>query len=187
MKFIDKIKNRLAKYFLKRYSHSRKRQSSFFNFNDAKTFGILMEAKTIEDVELMKKYVAYLRDMRKKVKVLGFFSVKDTPQITYSRLEFEFFGIKDINWFKKPRPSCYAGFANQEFDILIDLNVNETIPLKYVSSASKARCKIGRYDAADDKAYDLMIALDPPASVKNFLKEVDSYLSKINDQPKTFS
>jgi hypothetical protein len=44
-----------------------------FNFNQIRTVGILFDASNPEDFELVKRYLVYLRESNKKVKVLGFF------------------------------------------------------------------------------------------------------------------
>ena len=163
---------------LKGVAHER--QHSFFNINEAKTIGIISEASNKEEFELVKKYVAYLRDLRKKVKVLGFFGEKIIPKLTYSKFEYDFFTLKDLNWHQKPSSPIIENFINEEFDILLDLNIYDKLPLKFIAAASKAKCKIGKYSEETENIYDLMIETDTEKSLKYFLRQIDIYLSKIN-------
>ena len=88
-----------------------------FNFNEIKTVGILFDATNPEDFELVKRYVVYLRQHRKKVKVIGYFSTKNIPDMTFSKLEYDFFSTKQLNWFGKPTSMIIQNFINEKYDV----------------------------------------------------------------------
>ena len=48
-----------------------------FNFDKVKTVGILFDATNSDDLEIVKRYVVYMREHRKKVKAIGFFNTKN--------------------------------------------------------------------------------------------------------------
>lgn len=151
-----------------------------FNFYSARTVGILFDAASPEDYELVKRYVVYLREHAKKVKVIGYFSAKQIPALTYSKLEYDFFSSKEINWFGKPASHIIDNFIDEEFDLLIDLNIHDHFPLKYISAMSKAKFKVGKYKEKDESIFDMMIDADNTQTLKYFLRQVDIYIDMMN-------
>jgi hypothetical protein len=182
MSIIKSIKNFIANHALKQelQSHRRERKANKFNFNDIKTVGILFDATSSEDYEIVKRYVLYLREHRKRVKVIGFFNTKTLPPMTYSKLEYDFFSAKEINWMGKPSTTVIKNFIDEEYDLLIDLNVHDHFALKYIAALSKANFKVGKYSERDMEMYDMMIDADNTKTVKYFLRQVDIYITMMN-------
>ncbi|MDQ3048958.1 MAG: hypothetical protein M3R27_15515, partial [Bacteroidota bacterium] len=118
MSLLKRIKLSIANNSLESESKSDPRilQPTKFNFDNISSVGILFDATSAEDFELVKRYVVYLREHRKKVKVLGFFSTKNIPALTYSKLEYDFFSVKELNWFGKPSSMVVSNFIKEEYD-----------------------------------------------------------------------
>lgn len=173
-----KIANRMLNSELKA-KHLQKEPFRFM-FDKVKTVGIIFDATSPEDFELVKRYVVYLREFSKKVKVLGYFNTKNTPALTYSKLEYDFFTVKDVNWLYKPNAMVVKNFINEEFDLLIDLNVHDRFPIKYISALSKAKFKVGKYIENEIDIYDMMIDADNTKTIKYFLRQVDTYITMMN-------
>ncbi|MFY9311450.1 MAG: hypothetical protein WAQ28_20565 [Bacteroidia bacterium] len=182
MSILKKIKQTIANGYLKLElkDHVREQKPNKFNFAQCKTVGILFDAASPEDFELVKRYVLYLREHRKKVKVLGFYPSKRIPDMTYSKLEYDFFSAKELNWFGKPSAMVVQNFIGEEYDLLLDLNINDHFALKYVSALSKAVFKVGKYNEKDIEMYDMMIDSDNTKTLKYFLRQVDIYITMLN-------
>ena len=75
------------------------------------------------------------------------------------RKGFDFFCKNDLNWYYKPVSSQTEQFINEPFDILINLSLDYQFPIHYISSASKASFKTGRYSATDT-SLDFMIDIE---------------------------
>jgi hypothetical protein len=176
------IKLAIAKRALQKevLSVGRKTLPNIFNFDKIKTIGILFDATNTEDYEIVKRYVVYLRGHQKKVKVLGYFSTKEIPALTYSKLEYDFFSTKELNLLGKPSSPVIQNFINEEYDLLIDLNIRDYFPLKYISALSKAAFKVGKFDESDTAFFDMMIDADNTKTVKYFLRQVDTYITMLN-------
>lgn len=159
---------------------SKSKQPNKFSFDDVKTVAILFDATDKGDYELMKKYVMYLREYRKKIMVIGFYSWKEVPDFAYSKLEYDFFSLKDLNLIGVPKPSFVDSFIKEDFDLLIDLNIKNHFPLKYISSLSKAKFKVGEYSKKNVAMYDLMIDIEQTRTLKYFMKQIDTYLDMFN-------
>lgn len=182
MSLFKNIKLSLANRSLKQeiLSSGRTRIPNKFSFDKVKTVGILFDATNVEDYDIVKRYVVYLREHLKKVKVIGFFSTKEIPALTYSKLEYDFFSVKELNWLGKPSSVIIQNFIDEEYDLLIDLNIHDHFPLKYISALSKAAFKVGKYDENDTEIYDMMIDADNTKTVKYFLRQIDTYLTMLN-------
>ncbi len=182
MSIIKNIKLKIANKLLTAEfkAGQKQREGIKFNFNNIKTVGILFDATNVADFELVKQYVVYLREHSKKVKVLGYFNTKTIPTLTYSKLEYDFFSSKEVNWLHKPMTAVATNFINEEFDLLIDLNVKDHFPLKYIASLSKAKFKVGKFIENEIDIYDMMIDADNTQTLKYFLRQVDTYITMLN-------
>ncbi len=186
MSIFKDIKLAIGNYLLKKELRTitRVRKPNKFNFNDIKTVGILFDATNPEDFEIVKRYVTYLREYRKKVKVIGFFSTRAVPALTYSKLEYDFFSHKELNWIGKPSSIIIKNFIDEEYELLIDLNVHDHFSLRYIAALSKATFKVGKYDE-NEEIYDMMIDSDNTKKVKYFLRQVDTYITMLNKNEST--
>lgn len=180
MSFISNWRIKAGNYFLNKMLPLVQRKKHFESFAKAKTVGIVFNATDKEEFELVKRYVRYLKDCDKKVKALGFFNTDKVPELTYTKLEWDFFTIKDLSWNYIPNKNFIENFINEEYDILIDMNVHHDFPLHYVSSLSKAHFKIGQYNINAD--YDLMIEMPDEKGLKFYLRSIDQYIQILNSE-----
>ena len=185
MSVVHTIKDAIGGYFLSIELKSRHRNKTFMNMSDAKTVGILFDATDHENFDLVKKYIIYLKDMKKRVKAIGFYNQKQTPPMAYSKIEYDFFTIKDLNWYNFPDNIYVRNFIEEEYDILLDLNIYDSFPLKYVSIVSKAKFKVGKKSEQNSSTFDLMIDADASKGIKYFLRNIDAYLFIINKKHDT--
>ena len=80
----------------------------------------------------------------------------------------------------KPSSPVIQNFINEEYDLLIDLNIRDYFPLKYISALSKAAFKVGKFDESDTAFFDMMIDADNTKTVKYFLRQIDTYITMLN-------
>lgn len=190
MSFVQDIKNYAGNYFLSGEVKNLSRSKKFMNMEEAKTVGIVFEATENSDFDLVKKYISYLREMKKRVKAIGFYNQKNIPALAYSKLEYDFFCQKDLLWYNAPNSIYAKNFIEEKYDILLDLNLNDRFPLRYISSLSKASFKVGKKSDRNNSIFDLMIETGGKDGLKYFLKNIDTYLFIINkkhDKQPTFN
>ncbi len=137
MSLIRNIKNLAGNYFLSAEAKNIHRNKMFLNMQDAKTVGIVFNATDPADFDLVKKYIIYLKEMKKKVKAIGFYDQKNLPAMAYSKLEYDFFCQKDLTWHNSPSSLYVKNFIEDQYDILLDLNLDDLFPLRYISTLSK--------------------------------------------------
>jgi hypothetical protein len=180
LSLVSSIKKMFGNYFLRQEMAGLSRNRDMVSLADSKTIGIVFEATDKEEFELVKKYVLYLREQKKKVKAIGYFSGGETPAFTFSKLEYDFFSKKDLNWYFKPNDKFVRNFIDEEYDILIDLNIHDHFAMTYVSATSRARFKVGQYKKENERIFDLMIEGTEEKGLKYYLRQVDTYLQMLN-------
>jgi hypothetical protein len=156
MGLIDNIKKKYALRQIKNDAKNNSRKKVAVNIDEAKTIGIAFEFTTNEDFELLKKYVLYLRELKKKVKAIGYYSTKE-----------------------EPTDHIVTNFIEEEYDIFLDLNVNDESVLIYIAAMSKAKFKVGRFEE-NDYIHDMLFESPKEKGLKFFLRQVDTYLAMIN-------
>jgi hypothetical protein len=179
MGLIDNIKTNYADRRIKSEAKNLVRQKIVCNIADAKTVGICFPFTDKDDFDLLKKYVLYLRDLKKKVKVIGYYTTKEEPAVQYSKVDYDFFAKNSHNWYGKPTDHIVTNFIEEEFDILIDINTNTDSVLTYIAALSHAKFKVGRFEESD-WIHDLLFESPKEKGLKFFLRQVDTYLSMIN-------
>ena len=81
----------------------------------------------------------------RNVKALAYYPKKDNPHFLQSRLGFDFFNMKDINWFCLPNTVTTRNFINENYDILLDVTDGEFIPQKFILHYSNSALKVGTF------------------------------------------
>ncbi len=183
MGVIDNIKNIYANRQIRSEAKNLVRQKEVCNIDDAKTIGIVFPFTDKEDFELLKKYVLYLRELKKKVKAIGYYKTKEEPYVQYSKVDYDFFPKSSHNWYGKPTDHIVTNFIDEPFDIMIDINSNNDAVITYIAAMSKAKFKVGRFDE-NDFIHDLMFESPNEKGLKFFLRQVDTYLAMINKEAK---
>ena len=180
MSFFGKIKEQLGKRILRGEMNDHQRARTVISLTEAITIGIVFDPTENEEHDLVKKYVNYLKEMKKKVKAIGFYNIKDVPQSTYSKLEFDYISLKDLSWNQSPAGVVVDNFIGEEFDVLIDLNTRDHFPLQYIASLSKAKFKVGKNAGPDTSIYDMVIETGSDKGLKFLLRNIDTYLLMLN-------
>lgn len=150
------------------------------NLRDAKTIGVIYNVGDIKEVELVKKYIAGLRDTGKKVRSIGYVPLKEMPGNVTTSIDHQCFTLKNVNLYFKPVISFIGSFVEEEYDLLLDLNISAQLPSVFVAALSKAKCKVGRYSEKYVSIYDVMIEADEQKDLKYFLQNVDTYMDMLN-------
>ena len=174
------IRHFYGSYDLRKKARQLNRQKAIHNFTTAKTAGILFNCENTEDFNSIREFKQFLESHHINVEVLGYVHEKQVPDHYLLRQGFNFFCIKDLNWFQSPTGKFVLDFSTRKFDILFDLSIKEYFPLNYLSRLSPAAYKIGIYKETDD--YDLMIGLTEQKTVLYFVDQIKHYLSLIHSK-----
>jgi hypothetical protein len=150
------------------------------NIKAAKSIGIVYRADSEESFELVKRYVKFLRKYKIKVRAIGFFNENEIPDDVHPKLEFDFFCKKDLNFRLEPKCVVVDNFIDEQFDILIDVTVDEDEVLRDPVFLSKSTFKVGAGGKSTSEDLDLQISLKEGEGVRQLMKGVDHFLHLIN-------
>ena len=180
MQFIEKIKQKVGDFFFKRDLKSNPRKREVHNLHTAQSIGILYDATKTEDMLKVSEFVNSLFQTKKDVKALGFVNLKELTHHHMPMLQFDFFFLKDLNWYYKPQNYIIKNFVEKDYDILINLCDSSCIPIKYLAGISQAKFKVGKYDK-DIDLFDMMIDVKEN-TLSALIKEIQYYLTVINQK-----
>ena len=184
MQGIFKIKAIVGKKVLENLVKKKnKRNVKFCNINQANSFGIICVIKDEKDYKKIIGLIKYLKGEFgiRNVKALAYYPKKDNPHFLQSRLGFDFFNIKDINWFCLPNTVTTRNFINENYDILLDVTDGEFIPQKFILHYSKSALKVGTFSKTNKPYLDLMIDFKSKDFQEN-INQVVSYLDMLNNK-----
>lgn len=173
MALIEDIKEKLYQRQIKRLSETKTHQSC--NLENAKSIGIIFNASKEKEREIVLDYKSRLqREYRKKVRLLAFKDVKELS----GEEPFPCFCHKDLNWNQAPKREDVLEFIEEPFDLLLALHMDDSTPLEFIAATSAAKFRIGHYREEKADCYDLLL-YGKGKSLRDFIKQVESYLEKI--------
>ncbi len=179
MQFIEDIKHKFGRWVFQKELKSNKRTKAVSNLENAKSIGILYEATDAAQIKKIEPFVKYFFELKKDVKALGYVNKKKLDNHHIPKLNYDFFYLKDLNWYYKPQNYIINNFVKKEYDILINLSDSNCIPIKYLVASSLAHFKIGQFEDGFE-IYDLMIKLDKDKGKERLMEEIKHYLNLIN-------
>ncbi len=179
MNILKGIKKRIALYKLRKDYAKKKLNAVVCNLQNAKNVGIIYDATNEHEFKTVKNFVIELKKEVPNVQTLGYVDKNDLDGFHLQPKEFGFFCKKEVNWYQKPKEEAIEDFTNTDFDILIDLQLIECIPLRFILAQSKAKFKVGRRPLRVDDFYDLMLEINPYSSMSYFTEQVYIYLNMI--------
>lgn len=188
MNLIQRIRIAIGNYILRKGMSSLKRSKKLVNINSASSIGILFELTEEPVYYSIQKYFLQFQEKKIKVKALGFVSNKLVTNHFLPVLSFDFFNVKQLNWFKIPKAQCVKDFIDTDFDICINIASDKVFPLKYISGMSKARLKVGAYSSEmpgkqykeQSLIYDIMVLAEENHDQIIFLENIHEYLNLLN-------
>lgn len=157
------------------------RQQKQVNLKKARTVALLYYLPDEQTYVAVESIISKLNELNLKVRVVCYTDLKITPYYFIPKISQDIITVKDIDWKYQPKKPFVKEFVETEFDILIDLSLNDYLPLVYCAALSQAGLKVGRFQEDHELFYDLMIQAGPEETVESFSMQVIHYLSRINN------
>ena len=104
------------------------------------------------------------------------------PHYLHAKLNFEAICQKDLNWYRIPQGNTVQNFVAEEYEILIDLTLEDRLPIQYIMAKSRARFKVGRWSESNKKILDMMIDMAGSRSLPQLIQQVHHYLLMVNSK-----
>jgi len=180
MGFIHDLKVKYHNYkFTKATKNLRVKRSSV-DFDRAETVGLLFDATELNNREIVLKFAKSLEKKGKKVRLLGFVNIKEETD----NLAFPNFNQKELDLALLPEKSADAqDFMKRDFDVLINISLDETAPLEYIAALSNAKFRVGPFTERT-VCYELMIDVTKKKSLDAFIHQAQFFLEKMNKTAK---
>lgn len=180
MELFSGLRTRIGNAILHNKISRTKRKASYHNIELVKNIGIVWDASSTEEFPYLSKFHQRMSENKAEVFILGYFSGTSLPN-QYTAIRYlSIIKKEELNFFYQPVSSEINTFINKNFDVLIDLNFKKLLPLKYISSLSNARLKVGLFESETGNAtFDLMMDIKKPVNVEEYLKQVIHYLEMI--------
>lgn len=86
---------------------------------------------------------------------------------------------KDLNWMGFPKPEFVEEFLNTEFDLLLNVALEQNLLLDYLTALSKARFKIG-WSPEEKNFFDLNIKIQGKPDALYLARQQIFYLGQLN-------
>ncbi|MDA3781532.1 MAG: hypothetical protein PF487_15095, partial [Bacteroidales bacterium] len=177
--YLKKIKESFGRYIIRKKTKSIKRKVIVHNFNTAKTAGVLFNIYNDNSYDYIKDFLNFLNSNNIQVIALGYTNLKTTPEELLIRKNINIINKKDLNWYGDPKNELVTKFIEKDIDILFDLSLKDTFPLKYIGSLSKASFKVSK-ESDYNNSSDIMLNIKKDESLKYFIEQIKHYLSIIN-------
>lgn len=175
------IKSLIGNYLLKKELSRQHRRVVVSNLGTANKVGIIYYAADEGTYKAVKEFVRSLKEEGiRKIRAIGYVDKKAIPDHFPVKLEFDYFSKKNLNWYQKPSGVVVDNFLQEEFDILIDLSIDDCYPLKYILAKSKAKFKVGKQSEEKNAIFDMRIELKQVKSLRFLITQLNHYLNIIN-------
>ncbi len=175
---LENVRFAFGKRALKhKYKHN-KREKRAINLKEAKTAGIVMYPKTVNDFEESKSFLDEIRNSGAQITVLVY--IDDDELYAYFRKK-NYLNIvtqHELNWLYIPKHQIVERFISQPFDILIDLSLQFVFPVTYITATSEARFKVGLKNK-QHQYFDMMLDLGEQVERAHFIEQLKYYLQNI--------
>lgn len=158
-----------------------KRHRQIFNLTTARQVGVvfnLTDSKVFDSVLALK---SKLEQIPIAVEAIGYYNDKEIPQLYTMEKGVKVFSKTDVNWYKKPETPIFTEFTSKDFDILIDLSQDEVVPLRWVSTLSKAKFKVGALNYFNNP-FDLIVTVDKNLGLDYLANQVFNTLEVLNNR-----
>ncbi|MCF8403341.1 MAG: hypothetical protein K9H58_05330 [Bacteroidales bacterium] len=149
---------------------------------NAKSIGIVYQVTNENTFKSIGRLVQTLAENNREVLVVGFVEGKEIPTYCVTANSGYYFNRQSVRWTHIPKNDYVNKFMDKEFDILFDLSEKDKLTIKYITGLSKAKLKVGRFSARNEKYLDMMIALKSTDSLDVLIDQSLFYLRTINSR-----
>ncbi len=176
MSILDVIRNMFWQRAMKKSLAGRQRRRTSASLHTAKDVFVIYDASEEEQNRDAEDLFNKLKGIGIKIKSLGYAKYKIVPHYCIPQLTKQFICRQDIDWKGIPRKSFLQDFLDEEFDLLISLDMAQDRILQYIAAMSAARFKVGWNDPANLPYFDFLIG-SKPGDIHDFIRQILHYLS----------
>lgn len=152
------------------------RSYGFCPLSSVKTVLLLAESDEDEKNQELHAFKEQLKAEGKKVIVWAFANKKEILSPIFP--EFRLFSLSDLSWFGLPKRELVDQFEAIETDLVISLDMNDSLVLDFLLAKSKAKMKVSKEKGMKQIA-NFMLSIGKDDNRKYFFEQVLFYLNSI--------
>ncbi len=149
------------------------REPKIVPLRQATSVALVFAAVDQEVIQQVSTFEKRLKEQGKKVDVLAYIPFyQSTPFV-----RFDSFTKKHVNILQIPKKRGVGAYIDKQYDLMINLSLEECLPLEYLVALSPTKYKVGRYQEHKSYCYDLMFNIDQKADTEDFIGQCEHYLN----------
>lgn len=168
----NKIQQMIFRYLQKR----RPRTPRYNSYRSAKSVLLLFESDIQERNVQIKTLIKQLQQDGKQVSAWGYVN-KKTAESAVLR-DYRVTSQSDYNFFWLPTDSVKQDISRERYDILIDLNISNCMPLRYLSLYAEADFRAGK-QTEEPYLNDFIIDIKNESNPAYLFDQIVYYLKNI--------
>ena len=170
----------IGKLIMKRRLKSIRRHKKFNNLHNAHKIGIVWDGSNTDDFEAITTFYQDMQKINIQVDIVCYFPKTVLPD-KYTAIRYlSCIKKPDLNFFCIPRSDDINEFINTPYEILIDININNHFPIKFITVLSRAEFKVGSESSDYSDMLDMTINISRKNDLVYYLEQVKYYLEMIN-------
>lgn len=181
MKIVDNIKRNAGLKALSKSLRTLKRSKFVHNLTTARKIAIIGIVNSNKDFDEINSLQKFLTEKNMQVEVFVYYPGKEIPQQLLLRKGINIFNRNEVNWYGKPLIPFVDQFCRVEYDILIDLSLVEQFPIRWITSLSRSKFKVGSHSYVGNP-YDLIINVDNKKEIPYLSEQIIHYLNILNNR-----
>lgn len=176
---LDNLKRKLYLRRLTRIESEQQRSRRVHNLHTAKYIGLLSHTASEAVFADIMTFKTALGERGIRTSACIFYPNKQIPNSLLMRKDVEVIGNDALNWLNIPKTEPVQAFMAEQFDLLIDLSTEERLPVRWVSSLSKAQCKVGILPY-EQNPFDLIVSTNPRKPMGQIVADITNILLELN-------
>lgn len=153
----------------------------YVGFDNIRSIAIIWSAT---DESALSAFLKFKNSMSEKNIVVDIITFVNDSSISATLAETDnliTFCKTDILYCYIPKEEISHRILSKEYDLLIDANFDDCLPLRYITNMMRCGIKVGRYEEKADAPFDMMIATNEQ-EIEKYLHETMKYLALINKE-----
>lgn len=155
-----------------------KRDVRFLSFSEVRKAGFIFSVNEPEIDKTISLLINFFKENNIANKGIGIKLKKLNTPFVEPAGSIKIISKWNVNYYGLPDKSVTDQFINEDFDLLIDLNLDPSFTSKYILLNSKPKFLIGRTNQSD-LPYDMVIENAEQSNSMEFINQVIHYISSI--------
>jgi len=177
IRFLNKLRIRIGTYVLLQRVRKQSRVKGFYNFDNAKTIGVVFDASQQNLYLQARSFIYALRKRDIAVEAIGYVQTREAISYFSFHEGITFFSINHNNWYYMPLNPDVQKFVKMKFDLLIDLSLEDALPLRYIVGLTNAKLKLGS-NKDTQSLYDFFLNIQSK-DLNFYITQIKHYMSVI--------